>query len=110
MFDQDGDWAKNGRLNDQFLAKLMDEDFLKLPPPKSTGKELFNLSWLRQRLFKKPEMSAIDVQCTLTHFTAKTIGMAVTQFKPQEVIICGGGAHNSFLMNLISEYAKGAEG
>ena len=58
---------------------MMREPFLARPPPKSTGKELFNLTWLEERLAGREEADQ-DVQCTLAHFTALSIVRAVGPF------------------------------
>ena len=42
-YDKNGEWAASGQVNSALLAALLDEDFFQLPPPKSTGRELFNL-------------------------------------------------------------------
>src|SRR5690606_16892175 len=49
-FDEDGKWAAAGRTDERLLSRLLEEPFLSLPPPKSTGRELFRLDWLQERL------------------------------------------------------------
>ena len=48
-YDKNGEWAASGQVNPDLLAVLLDEDFFQLPPPKSTGRELFNLAWLENK-------------------------------------------------------------
>lgn len=105
-FDSDGSWARSGNLDEELLALLLNESYFSSPPPKSTGKELFNLAWLDNKLRRRSVVviDPVDVQCTLAHFTAKTIADAVRPFCLDEIFICGGGAHNSYLMDLIGRY------
>lgn len=96
-YDRDAIWAKSGKVAPQLLAKLKSERYFELTPPKSTGRELFNLPWLESKLDgEKPE----DVQRTLIAFTAETISDAIRAFAPgiKELRVCGGGAKNPLLM------------
>ena len=101
-FDADGAWASMGRCDDALLAELLKEPYLSLPPPKSTGRELFNLSWLESRLglaTRRPE----DVQATLQQFTAVSVGAAARKYAPgASLYLCGGGAHNAALRGAIA--------
>jgi anhydro-N-acetylmuramic acid kinase len=97
-FDQDGAWAGTGRCDAALLETLMQEPYLRLQPPKSTGRELFNLPWLDTRLggqARRPE----DVQATLLEYTAASIAADVRRHAPDaSVYACGGGAHNAALL------------
>jgi anhydro-N-acetylmuramic acid kinase len=97
-FDAAGAWAASGRVDATLLAELKEEPYLKLPPPKSTGRELFNLAWLKEKLGlfeRRPE----DVQATLQEYTAETVIDAVKRHAPgASLYLCGGGAHNRALM------------
>jgi anhydro-N-acetylmuramic acid kinase len=96
-FDRDGAWAAAGCCDAALLASLLDEPFLQLAPPKSTGRELFNLAWLDAALAARA-LRAEDVQATLVEFTAATIAAAVSRHAPgASVYLCGGGAHNGTL-------------
>ncbi|MEP6883484.1 MAG: anhydro-N-acetylmuramic acid kinase [Gammaproteobacteria bacterium] len=101
-FDAGGAWASSGRCDDHLLAQLLDEPYLSLPPPKSTGRELFNLPWLENKLgliSRRPE----DVQATLLQFTAATVAAAVRKYAPgASLYLCGGGAHNAVLLEAIA--------
>lgn len=105
-YDHNGQWAASGQFNQTLLDLLMAEPWLSLPPPKSTGRDLFNAQWLAQKLslYGQP-ITAADVQATLLAFTAQSIAAAITQWAPQsqELIICGGGAHNSQLLAVIEQ-------
>ena len=102
-YDANGDWAKTGKLNPELLKALRDEAFFNAPPPKSTGRDLFHPAWLAQKLANFPGIASADVQATLAVFTATTLSDAIKLHAPQTqaVYICGGGAHNSYLMTLI---------
>lgn len=106
-FDEDGNWARKGRLIPELLANLVDEPYLGQPPPKSTGRELFNAQWLEGRLLGR-NFSAPDVQATLVEFTAQSIVDAVhLHCSPcDEIIICGGGARNSALLERLRELSN----
>ncbi|HET7402543.1 MAG TPA: anhydro-N-acetylmuramic acid kinase, partial [Usitatibacter sp.] len=77
-FDENGAWASRGHTDTALLGRLLDEPFLKSPPPKSTGRELFRLDWLEDRL--SPGLPPADVQATLTDFTAHAIVGAIDRF------------------------------
>jgi anhydro-N-acetylmuramic acid kinase len=101
-FDAGGAWAATGRIDATLLRELLDEPYLQLAPPKSTGRELFNLPWLENKLglFSRAPQ---DVQATLQQFTAATIAAAVRQYAPGAALyICGGGAHNLGLLGAIA--------
>jgi anhydro-N-acetylmuramic acid kinase len=112
-YDADGRWAAEGRINDSLLAALLDEPFLSLPPPKSTGRDLFNAAWLQRRLSAQSIVSQVlaprDVQATLTRFTARAIGDAIGAWCPEaaDVIVCGGGAYNRHLMAAVADECGG---
>jgi anhydro-N-acetylmuramic acid kinase len=94
-YDENGAWAGTGRPDAALLQDLLGEPYLSLPPPKSTGRELFNMRWLEKRLggtLRRPE----DVQATLLEYTAATVTDAVRRYAPgAAVYACGGGAHNA---------------
>jgi anhydro-N-acetylmuramic acid kinase len=104
-YDEDGKWASQGRTDPALLARLLEEPFLGLPPPKSTGRELFGMAWLEQKLPADPE--PVDVQSTLTDFTARSIVAAIDRFCPgtEEIYLAGGGARNSALVRRIAGLA-----
>ena len=104
-FDRDGAWAASGRPIEPLLMRLLQEDYLQLPPPKSTGRDLFNPDWLSARLGEHEQAAPADVQATLTAFTAQACIRDVQRHAAQarELIVCGGGALNAQLMCLLQE-------
>lgn len=104
-YDADGAWAAGGQVLVPLLDTLLGEPFLALPPPKSTGRDLFHADWLEQKLAAFRSAEAIDVQATLSAFTAATLAEAVARHAPraQAVYVCGGGAYNGHLMRQLRQ-------
>jgi anhydro-N-acetylmuramic acid kinase len=102
-YDDDGRWAGQGKVLPPLLDRLLTLPFLALPPPKSGGREQFNLAWLDQQLSGN-EM-AEDVQATLLAFTAAAAANAINCHcqGASEVHVCGGGARNGALMRSLGE-------
>lgn len=105
LYDDKGSWASSGTISEALLTRMLDEPYLQLPPPKSTGRELFNARWLHQQLSHlkscpKPE----DVACTLVEYSARSISNQVIGYFPNcdEIYVCGGGAHNAYLMKRLA--------
>lgn len=96
-YDENGDWAAGGRVIPALLGRLRDEPFLALPPPKSTGRDLFNEAWLAARVRGEAPR---DVQATLLEFTAKCVADACKG--AARVIACGGGTANAGLMRRLA--------
>ncbi|AGV11245.1 TPA: anhydro-N-acetylmuramic acid kinase [Haemophilus influenzae] len=110
-YDENGKWAAKGNVNKVLLDELLNEPFFSLPAPKSTGRELFNLDWLNQKIAKTREkLTALsvemslrpeDVQATLVELTVTSIVNALNQPQtdlPKRLLVCGGGAKNSLIM------------
>jgi len=110
-YDDGGKWASSGTINEDFLKELLNDDYFKLTPPKSTGTEYFNAAWLTKKLSQFPFLAAEDVQASLTAFTATTIKDAITQYanRVDEIIICGGGVHNDFLLQQLKQALPNVE-
>lgn len=102
-YDRDGAWAARGKIVAALLDSLLTERYFSAPPPKSTGRDLFNMTWLRRHL--KPSYAAVDVQRTITALTARTIADAISQHCAgvTEALVCGGGACNATLMNELTQ-------
>lgn len=102
--DTDGEWAGTGRVHDGLLSALQADPYIQAAAPKSTGREYFHLGWLDRRLAEVPAMAPADVQRTLLEFTARSISNAVAACPghTDEVLVCGGGAHNGRLRERLS--------
>ena len=99
-FDEGGQWAASGQMIPALLASLLDEPYFAMPPPKSTGRDLFSLAWLAEKLTPFVTQRPVDVQNTLTEFTAKACIAGASSYlnNSKELIVCGGGAFNRYLM------------
>lgn len=99
-FDGQGRWAASGRPIPALLARLLAEPFFQIPPPKSTGRDLFNADWLGAQLATEPTAEPQDVQATLAELTAACCVDAILQHTPagRQVLVCGGGAFNGDLL------------
>jgi anhydro-N-acetylmuramic acid kinase len=97
-YDDNGAWAASGVVAPQLLDTLLAHEFFTRPPPKSTGRDTFNLAWVRRSL--SGTEAAADVQATLLALTARSIAQGVQKHcaAAQAVFVCGGGAHNGALM------------
>lgn len=105
-YDADGRWASSGQVNAPLLAQLLQEPFFQRPAPKSTGRDLFHLQWLEQHLAAYQGLRAEDVQATLAELTAISSADAIALHGPQtqEVIVCGGGAYNRYLLDRLQHH------
>jgi len=100
-YDEHGDWARTGKIATTLLASLLTDRYFEKLPPKSTGKELFNLLWLEQHIGGlETTPTAADVQATLVALTAVSITNAIKAHASgcKQVYVCGGGSHNTMLM------------
>lgn len=103
--DINGQWAATGNINPGLLVELLSDAYFQQPPPKSTGRERFNLPWLEQHLLRH-QVSAVDVQTTLTEFTARSIAndILASGLDAGELLLCGGGANNTYLVSRIQSH------
>ena len=101
-FDEDGAWAAQGTVLAPLFDALLEDPFLAAPPPKSTGKEVYNLGYIQERLTGGED--AADVQATLAEFTAVTASDAIGAWGPEAtaVVACGGGRLNGDLMRRLA--------
>lgn len=100
-YDVNGLWARQGKVNQDLLQKLLADPFFSLAEPKSIGKEYFSLSWLESYLWKEYQLA--DIQATLLALTAHSIAAPLlTNQDIKTVYLCGGGTHNQFLVEYIS--------
>ena len=103
-FDSAGQWAAGGTIHPVLLLRMQQETFFHLPAPKSTGRDLFNMQWLQQHLDGLPPIAPQDVQATLTELTAWACSTSVILATPdcKQLIVCGGGAYNTHLLQRIA--------
>jgi len=100
-YDKEGAYASSGKIDHTFLEKLLEDPYFKKNPPKSTGPEYFNLYWLQNYL--PQALSPAIVQATLVELTAISITNEIKKhFTECEILVCGGGAHNAYLMQRLS--------
>ncbi len=105
-FDRDGEFAQSGEINQELLNAMLSDDYFKKTPPKSTGREYFNDTWFASHLPIFNSIKDEDIQRTLLELTAQTISNDVKKSNTKLLIVCGGGANNSFLMQRISELCE----
>ena len=105
--DEGGAWARSGRVDESLLTHLLADPYFALSPPKSTGREVFNLDWLDAQL--PQDLAPQDVQATLLQLSARSIGEALRDHAPEirEVYACGGGVHNGALMDALRSELPG---
>jgi anhydro-N-acetylmuramic acid kinase len=103
IYDHDGEWAASGHIIDDLLESLLADDYFRKTPPKSTGREYFNLAWLESYL--SDSFRSEDVQATLLELTCQSIARHITQYArdTSEIYICGGGAHNRALRRRLTQ-------
>lgn len=109
-YDRNGAWAASGQVNAALLGALLSDPFFAGTGPKSTGREVFNLPWLKRHLGTQPAITDADVQATLLELSAHSIvgSLRAAQKDTQALLVCGGGAHNSTLMQRLGALLPGA--
>jgi anhydro-N-acetylmuramic acid kinase len=110
-FDDDGRWAAEGSVIEPLLADMLDDPYFAEAAPKSTGFEYFNGGWVRTKIASlgAATVAAADVQATLAELSARTIATSILGAAPDidEVLVCGGGIHNTDLMKRLASYLSG---
>ncbi len=106
--DSEGARAARGRVREDLLAQLLEHEYLRRPPPKSTGREAFGATFVDEVVEMAGETAPDDLVATLTAFTARSIADAYRRFvRPaaplDEVVVCGGGARNPTLVAMLRE-------
>ncbi|MBU2037655.1 MAG: anhydro-N-acetylmuramic acid kinase [Gammaproteobacteria bacterium] len=99
--DDRGQLAANGNIINYLLEDWLSQPYFQLPPPKSTGRELFRLEHLGDLSHEDPQ----DVLSTLTELSVQSIALAIRQFgySTGELLVCGGGVHNHYLMQRLQQ-------
>jgi anhydro-N-acetylmuramic acid kinase len=107
-YDENGDWAASGTPCYPLVEEWLSQDYFHLPPPKSTGRELFGVTYLQQCLqdAEAYQLSPADFLATLTELTAASIVHSYRTFlpqMPQRVLLCGGGSRNLYLKSRLQQ-------
>jgi anhydro-N-acetylmuramic acid kinase len=103
-YDAGGAWGAGGQVIPALLVQMLAEPYFSLPSPKSTGRDLFNAQWLAQHLAAFASAQPQDVQKTLLELTAIACQDSIVRYQKSsnqeltELIVCGGGAFNTALM------------
>jgi anhydro-N-acetylmuramic acid kinase len=105
-YDKDGAFAKSGTLNQALLTTLLQDPYFSKEIPKSTGREYFNPQWLHKHLNDFSHLSDADIQRTLLELTALSIAQDLHPYKLKQLLVCGGGAKNSFLIQRLRELTQ----
>ncbi len=105
FYDEFGKWASSGKVHQPFLKSLRDDPFFSKSPPKSTGREYFNLKWAEEKFDGFKELDEKDVQTTFCELTATTIISEIEKLSSTatEIIVCGGGRLNKYLISRLEE-------
>lgn len=108
-YDDRGQWAAGGNIALGLLSDMQTEPFFARQPPKSTGRDLFNMPWLAQHLARWGGIAPQDVQTTLTELTAMACATSLHSAMPacETLIVCGGGALNAYLMSRLQTMLPG---
>jgi len=108
-FDRDGRWAASGKVHQALLTQLLNDNYFKLNYPKSTGREYFNKTFLRNYLEPFDRISDEDIQATLLALTVQSIANEIQKFEITKVLVCGGGVKNIHLMRELQSQLMGIE-
>lgn len=107
-FDENGDWAASGRVNEKLLKTMLTDEYFDSKLPKSTGREYFNLTWIDKFVNegKESSLKLEDVQATLVELTAITVSKGIQQsgVTSGSLYVCGGGEKNHHLMKRIQHH------
>ncbi len=106
--DSGGARASGGAVNDALLAAMLEDPYFALQPPKSTGRDTFDLAWLLAHV-PGNVVAPQDVLATLSELTAQSVADALRQHcaAARELFVCGGGVHNLDLMRRLREKLEG---
>ncbi|MDP3760907.1 MAG: anhydro-N-acetylmuramic acid kinase [Ramlibacter sp.] len=110
-YDDGGAWAAGGTVLAPLLQAMLAEPYFSKPPPKSTGRDLFNREWLGRQLRAAGNAAPADVQATLAELTARACAGDVLRHEPglAHLVVCGGGALNGHLMRRLAALLPGAK-
>ena len=105
-YDKDAEFASSGEVNSELLESFLKDEYFLKKPPKSTGREYFNPTWLSNHLPLFQTLKDEDIQRTLLELTAKSIADDVNNTDTELLIVCGGGVNNPLLMKRLGELSK----
>lgn len=114
-YDEGGQIAVQGKVQQHLLDALQDHEFFRLPLPKTTGTETFNIRYTEDAIARSGirEISRVDIIATLNYFTAATIAAAISRAVPKDrklkLFISGGGSHNTVLTNRLRKLMEDRE-
>jgi len=101
-FDNNGNWAAKGRVDQALLDRMLQDPYFDTAPPKSTGLEYFSTAWL-ENMLQGSGLDEVDVQTSLAELTAQSVARNLQRTGlPHRLLVCGGGAHNIFLLSRIA--------
>lgn len=107
-YDKGGEIAASGKVSTELLNYLLNDEYLKLPPPKTTGREVYGEEYVNNLMKKAAQLNLDnnDILATATMFTAECIKQGLENFydeMPHTLIVGGGGAYNKTLMSMIKD-------
>ena len=113
-YDRDGEYARQGRVNEEWLDELLRHPYYLRDYPKTTGRETFGTSAALALVAEARSrgLVAAEIIATLTALTATNIADAYQRFAPapiQEVILGGGGRHNPVIVGMLRQLLAPAE-
>lgn len=97
-YDVDGAWSRTGKVNEELLEQMLLHPYFAKVPPKSTGKELFNLQFIHSQTKNHANLDVTDVQATLHELTCQSIAREIAPLHVDSLIVCGGGRLNLHLV------------
>jgi anhydro-N-acetylmuramic acid kinase len=107
-FDPGGSYAARGAVSQPLLARLKAEPYYRLPPPRSTGRELFNAAYLQAMLAGlDPVPAGPDVAATVTQLLVDLLAEAVKQYGLTELVLSGGGSENQTTRHWLRQAVPG---
>jgi anhydro-N-acetylmuramic acid kinase len=110
-YDANGDWAAQGQVDQTLVEQWLQQEYFQVPPPKSTGRELFGREYLAACRRDAAYLSDVDFLATITDLTAASIADSYRRFLPRlpdRVLLCGGGARNEFLKTRLQSHLPNA--
>lgn len=106
-YDAQGAFARKGKVNQRMLDSLLKHPYYLIPPPKSTGREMFGDGYFQTMQVDLERLGMLDAIATLTELTARTIAFSLSNFSAVRLIAAGGGSHNSYLLERLQVLMPG---